>query len=618
MQISTTDFFRELFDDEIRKSQLLHLFTIGAKKDGNQDAERSSYWIDDPSKIDEFLARNENVNCFFGIGLSPQDFGPRKRCSASDVCVIPGMWADIDYAHELHQKDKLPPTKADAADLIQSCLPPHCQPTITVHTGHGFQFYWLFKEPFVIENDQERTEIAELSRRWQYTLKYHAAKRGWEIDSTFDLARIFRVPGSLNRKGSPVPVTIEKIADNRYNPEDFEDFLVEIDPAKDEEISGLLSKDKNPLNIVVSAEANPPFAKFEALREFSSLFRDTFERKRRKETGDSSLSSYDLSLANICVDYDWEPQEIANLIIAFRRRHAQTDGKFAKALRLDYLNRTILTALQSKEKIEADEAIEDAAMQLSRHRDDPKAVRPPDSHSIKANLQKVLGIKIHRLWKFLGDDPKYEIELEDHSKIMVGSIINLIQQGNLRHILAAHCGVLLPRFKQEVWDRYATLLLQACDEVRTGEETSVRDLLASYVRQYVDSTQFAADWRAAFIDQAPYRKDGRTYIFGPALRTWLKLCAEPMTAKQMGIIFASLGIKNEQQVFPAEDEDGTKHRVNRAVYDVTRLVAHSSHQKQTNSKNVIGFPSPKITKTKQGDTDGSDKPVAGPFAENSK
>jgi hypothetical protein len=161
-------------------------------------------------------------------------------------------------------------------------------------------------------------------------------------------------------------------------------------------------------------------------------------------------------------------------------------------------------------------------------------------------------------------------------------------------------------------------LLQACDEVRTGEETSVRDLLASYVRQYVDSTQFAADWRAAFIDQAPYRKDGRTYIFGPALRTWLKLCAEPMTAKQMGIIFASLGIKNEQQVFPAEDEDGTKHRVNRAVYDVTRLVAHSSHQKQTNSKNVIGFPSPKITKTKQGDTDGSDKPVAGPFAENSK
>lgn len=616
--MQTTDFLQELFGDQITTEQRLLIFTMDRETD-----QKESHWFSDTSRVEELLVRNAQKDCYFGIGLSPQNFGPKKRCPASEVASIPGLWADVDYAHDVHQKSSLPPTKADAVSLITSSLPPHLQPTITVHTGHGYHFYWLFKEPFIIETDKDRKEIADLSQRWQYTLKYHAARRGWEVDSTFDLARVFRLPGTLNNKeDKTVPVIVENSNENRYNPDDFEEALVEIDEIKDNEISELLSKEKNPLGLIVSANANPPFGKFEALRKFSVKFASLYSMDRKEKTKDSSLSSYELGMANICVDYDWLPQEIADLIISFRRNNAQTEAKAAKALRIDYLNRTILTALQVKDKEEADEALEDATMQLSRHRDDPEAIKAPNANSVKANLQKVLGIKIHRLWKYLGDDPKYEIELESKKKIMVGSIINLIQQGNLRNILAAHCNVLLPRFKQEVWDRYATLLLQSCDDVRTGEETAAHELLASNVKQYVDTTHLAADWHTAFVDYSPYKKDGRIYIFGNSLRTWLKICAEPMTAKEMGVLFASLGIASCPQTFVMEDDGGKKHRSTRSVYDVTKIVARIPvSSTPTANTNVVNFPSVSGPQTEHPELikeDNVNEQVLGPFAKDQK
>ncbi len=606
------DFLQELYGDELKPSQFLNIFTL---QRGEERDYKKSYWLSDAETIDELLANNAHADVYFGIGLSPQNYGPNARCKSKDVCVVPGLWADVDYAHALHQKQNLPPTKADVVGLITSSLPPHLQPTITIHTGHGYQFYWLFKEPFVIETAQERVEIEDLCRRWQYTLKYHAASRGWEVDSTFDLSRVFRLPGSLNRKGDPVPVTCEQTCGDRYNPEDFEQVLVDIDPAHDGEIAGLLSEDKNPLKIVVSAKAEPPFSKFEALRKFSTLFKKTFDGERSDKTADTSLSSHDLSLANLCVEYDWSPQEIANLIIAFRRKHAQTERKFSKALRVDYLNRTILLALKDRDRVEADEALEDASVQLSRHRDDPGTVSAPDVHSLKANLQKVLGVKIHRIWKYLGDDPKYEIELESKQKIMLGSVTNLIQQGNLRNLLAAHCGVLLPRFKADAWDKYATLLLQACDPIDTGGETSVRDMLAGYVRQYITASHFASDWRMAVLDGVPYIKDGRTFVFGSALRAWMKICAEPMSPKEMGVIFASMGIKPKKQNFNMVNDDGSKTNTTASVYDVTRIInaSHGKKQAPTKNKGVVNFPQQPSNKSNKTAND-TDAPYEGPFA----
>src|SRR5262249_15818403 len=63
---------------------------------------------------------------------------------------------------------------------------------------------------------------------FQATLKSYAAESGWKLDSTSDLARVLRIPGTFNRKLDPaVPVKVqEQNRQHRYSPEEFEPFLV--------------------------------------------------------------------------------------------------------------------------------------------------------------------------------------------------------------------------------------------------------------------------------------------------------------------------------------------------------------------------------------------------------
>ena len=58
----------------------------------------------------------------------------------------------------------------------------------------------FFKELWGFESDRERQRAADLSLRWSQTLKAHAAARGWAVDSVHDLARVMRLPGTLNFK----------------------------------------------------------------------------------------------------------------------------------------------------------------------------------------------------------------------------------------------------------------------------------------------------------------------------------------------------------------------------------------------------------------------------------
>ena len=53
-----------------------------------------------------------------------------------------------------------------------------------------------------------------------------AKDQGWHVDSTFDLARVFRLPGTYNRKREPIPVLCHAWEPHRrYSPTDFDTML---------------------------------------------------------------------------------------------------------------------------------------------------------------------------------------------------------------------------------------------------------------------------------------------------------------------------------------------------------------------------------------------------------
>jgi putative DNA primase/helicase len=229
-------------------------------EDGNDDAfgghfnvwtleGRRSLWFPcrrraDAAAAAERLAGKANVYC----GTALIDLEARKqqerienngvvdlkkiRGTNATARAIPGLWADVDVGGPMHGKahknTKLPPTYEDARALIAEAIP--LEPTVIIDSGHGLYFWWLFAEPSSLDTEQDREEAAELVYRFQATLRKRAEAHGWEIDGTADLARVLRLPGTINHKLDPVPVRIIALdPTRRYQTDSFDRYLVDVE-----------------------------------------------------------------------------------------------------------------------------------------------------------------------------------------------------------------------------------------------------------------------------------------------------------------------------------------------------------------------------------------------------
>ena len=124
-------------------------------------------------------------------------------------------------------RKSLPTTIEEALSIFPDFL----QPTTVIWTGNGLHVYWLFKVPWQLNSPEENRRAAILSIRLQSFIKKLAEKQGWYLDSTADLSRILRVPGTLNHKqGQKKPVYIHSMnSELRYDPAELEDILPKID-----------------------------------------------------------------------------------------------------------------------------------------------------------------------------------------------------------------------------------------------------------------------------------------------------------------------------------------------------------------------------------------------------
>lgn len=174
----------------------------------------------DPAGIDAAVAwirdletlRPAPVGIYFRVCTLSRDPGPGRRGGADLSHALPGLWADVDYGtvgHALttctpgcqethrHQWYPLPPDMDEARRIIgESGLP---EPTLIIASGGGLYPLWLLSEPAII-TDANRADIADLSARWQAVIKAAANRLGYEYGDVGDLARVLRIPGTINRK----------------------------------------------------------------------------------------------------------------------------------------------------------------------------------------------------------------------------------------------------------------------------------------------------------------------------------------------------------------------------------------------------------------------------------
>jgi putative DNA primase/helicase len=127
-----------------------------------------------------------------------------------------GFWTDLDFASTGHKGGNLPPSP-EAADAVyeKTGLP---APSIRVMSGGGLYHHVLLDMPLDIRDPALRAELAELSRRWQALVESAAKSMGYAYGrGVGDLARILRVPGTVNRKDPSNPrMATATYTDRRY------------------------------------------------------------------------------------------------------------------------------------------------------------------------------------------------------------------------------------------------------------------------------------------------------------------------------------------------------------------------------------------------------------------
>lgn len=529
----TEAFFDALYEDAPAHHHTL-LWTL---------PDKASSWLplsDVPAiatRARELADAGRDVYCSVSAAIAPGLVDTRiKSANASGIY---GMWADIDIADpDVHKKWNLPPSIDGAMSLLEAS---GAEPTMIVHSGHGLQAWWLFHEFWAFDSEDERLAAAAAAQRWNATLQYRAAEKSWVIDSTFDLARVMRVPGTLNRKGSPVmPVRLIHVGGPRYLPDDLERFCVD----------GSMLRNISPTRTYVPDEFDiddtmqPDFERFQALTDNSDLFATTWKMKR-KDLPDGSPSAYEFSLAVQAVQAGWEDKEIASLFLAFRRTHKLD---VSKALRRDYVLRTIANARDRVARDHSTEELDEVRDQLE------EAKASGDDEQIKTSrraaldtIGQQLGLEVLHFIKYLSDPPQFAL-VTPTSTIPLGGADGILTWAKFRQSVWETVGHSIDRFKAVEWDRVTSLIPAAWEEQDVGAEATERGEVAAWLAAYLSNRPATDTVEEAAASEYPFRDDeGRVCMFGPAFRRWLYLTyQERVTNKELGRRLRAFGCEPDK------------------------------------------------------------------------
>lgn len=516
-----TEFLTGLYDDAVDDRHRLVLWTGRDKR---------SRWLTDIEGAGEVLESiSPNTDLYYGVCLQDHDAALAERRQrnrdesatldyargyASTAAVMPGLWLDLDIAGPGHEKVGLPKSQVDA-ERILAALP--MDPTWVIQTGGGTHVYWLFREPWVLETDEERMEAAALIRGWQQAAIDAATDLGFVVDSTHDLSRVLRPVGTINTKYG-TPVRWRQASDHRFNPSDFDDFRAAPQPVR------------RPTSSVpvdgLHEGMEPPMQKLMAMMNLDAKFAATWRRERREFP---SQSEYDMSLAAMAARAGWQNDEIISLVVAHRRTHNEK-------LKLDRPSYYQGLLAKAKAGIAADEAHERLSDRVEMVQQGEADIEDERDDFLQ-DVSTLLGFRIRRIIKFLSDPPQYRLVLEE-GQIHLGGVESILNPGKFRASIAAVAGHLIQRFQGARWDPIAQAILQAVEELDLGTDSTAEGLVGEWLGEYLTQHRPSGDRVEAIGIRHPFvMQDGRVCIFLSEFRSWLAFHRdEKMGRKQLATL----------------------------------------------------------------------------------
>jgi len=520
--------------------------------------DKQSHWHRDIAAAAEFVSNARDRDVYVGVGLSRLDYGPSRRCASGEIVGISGLWADFDLRSDAHGKKPLPTTISDALSVIPASM----QPTVVIATGNGAHAWWLFKEPYIFDGEDDRQAIASLVARWNTLLCLNASSRGWAYDRLSDLARILRIPGTQNLKdrANPKDVVLHSFSDQRYNLSDFAQYL------DDAAIPDLQAQEKAAKDwaerltdtpLVINADAHIPQDTLDGWMASDMRFKNTWLRQRH-DLKDQSQSGYDLALANFGGEAGLTDQQVVDLITHHRRQYGQKPRT-----RVDYFQRAIAKASRRSPGVNAATVLAGAptpdpttgngahpGAHVAPEAPGSRNSASPDPATTRAllcqHISQVLGVRICRFVKFTGKEPTFHMELEE-GKVEFLNVGQLLSQNSVKLAIAGQVGKVIQRLKPKVWDELAQAMLDACIVEQGGEETEWEGAARMYVAQYLSETGFidTLEGQSVQTQRKPVVHDGKIGICASDLQMYInKTTFQTLSVKAVASMLGALGGKN--------------------------------------------------------------------------
>jgi hypothetical protein len=555
-------------------------------------ADKRSHWFKDVAEAAQFVVNVSFLDVYSGVGLAGKDYGPTRRCVSGEITGLAGIGTDFDLRSAAHPNKPLPVTIEDALTIAPASLPP----TLVIATGNGAHAWWLFKETWVFENDEERKEAAALVARWHTLLRYNAQNKGWAFDRLSDLARVLRIPGTQNLKdpANPKDVTLYSNSGRRYNPSDFQEYLDDLDipdpDAQEKAARDWEERFKDRPALVVNPAAAIPEDVLKLWLELNMKFSNTWNRLRH-DLHDQSQSGYDLALACFGMDASISEQQIVDLIC----HHRRLGGK-PQRTRLDYFQRTISKAARktgggsagATPLLSAPDtpppagptaaAVEIPVSQDARNEDPARAAEREAAHAAKekedreqllARISAAVGIGIGRIVKVTGKDPSYRVELQSGRKIEFTSLGKLIGGDLFRVSIMSATNQYLPKVKAKLWEEVVKALMAVIEDEENTDEEEWEGSTRAYVERYLAETGFipSIDSQGVQGQRKPMIVDGQITISSSDFQMYVnRTHGQNLSVKMVASMIAAIGGKamrvrgagfKEQKrwALPAEDFD---------------------------------------------------------------
>lgn len=476
------------------------------------------------------------------VSLQASGLAADQRGSAEEVRALCGLWMDIDVAGDGHSSKKYPPTIEAAREILYADTLP--APTFVNHTGGGVHAWWLFTEPWTLDSSEERRQAARLAEDWQILIRRRAQALGYTADSTHDLARVLRVPGTTNRKLAKQriirPVTVLDRTEVRLNPSDFRELL---DEAR---ASAELALERDPTlatpatpatNVVQMPAPSAPAESGWSLRDgatvaaidlrtldkrFPNLFLDTWNGERKDfASGKDSESEHQMALANYAALLGWPDQRIIDLLVHHRRIRTKQGPKHLK-----YYQKTLDAARKWAQSQGQDEAPQTKQGGKGKTKESTVSEAQAEKDQAKKAISRILGCNFVRMVKIGRDDPHYRLET-DLGDVLIPSAAELNNQQAFRALLAAAIDRVLPYKKPAEFIEFVTLLHVDIGHESADPESERAGKTIRWLTDYLQDVEVLESWddtrnaRGRERPDAPHKHQGAIWVNGGDFLRWV-------------------------------------------------------------------------------------------------